>query len=97
MPVSISGSGGHNAAFHVACTLVLGFGLSQEEAFRVMADWNQACRPPWSEKELRHKLADAEKQPGERNYLRDAPRDADATNVDAATANAFGSGATLRR
>jgi KaiC/GvpD/RAD55 family RecA-like ATPase len=73
---------------------VLGFGLSQEEAFRVMADWNQACQPPWSEKELRHKLADAEKQPGERNYLRDAPRENDATTSDGAAANAFSSRAT---
>ena len=27
LPPSVSGSGGHNAAFHAACSLVLGFRL----------------------------------------------------------------------
>lgn len=71
---SISGSGGHNAAFYVACVLVLGFGLSTDESLALMREWNQACQPPWSERELAHKVAQAEKQPGERNYLRDVPQ-----------------------
>lgn len=73
MPPSISGQGGHNAAFHAACVLVQAFGLSPDEAYPVMLGWNAACTPPWSEKDLRHKLADALKQPGQRGYLRDVP------------------------
>lgn len=70
-PPSVSGSGGHNAAFYVACVLVMGFGLSSDESLGLMREWNQACQPPWSERELQHKVSQAEKQPGERNYLRD--------------------------
>lgn len=70
MPPAISGQGGHNKCFHAACVLVLGFGLSQEEAFQAIQEWNARCEPPWSEKEIRHKLSQADKQPGDRNYLR---------------------------
>jgi hypothetical protein len=31
--------------------------------------WNLSCEPPWTEKELRHKVADAMKQPGPNGYL----------------------------
>jgi replicative DNA helicase len=70
VPPSISGSGGHNAAFHAACILVLGFGLSESEAIQVMNEFNQRCDPPWSEREINHKVQQANKQPGERCYLR---------------------------
>jgi hypothetical protein len=69
IPGAISGSGGHDATFHTVCVLVLGFGLSVDDAFPLLAEWNQTCAPPWSERELRHKLADADKQPGERGCL----------------------------
>ena len=72
MPGAISGSGGHNAAFHVACVLALGFGLSEEECHRVFSEYNQRCEPAWSEQEIRHKITSATAQPGQRNYLRDA-------------------------
>lgn len=73
LPEAVSGQNGHGATFHAACVLVLGFGLSPDEAFPVLAQWNAThCKPEWSEQELRHKLADANKQSGERNYLRDA-------------------------
>jgi len=62
MPAAVSGGGGHNATFHVACVLVQGFGLSVEQAWPLFAEFNQRCEPPWSEKELRHKLAGADKQ-----------------------------------
>jgi len=74
MPPSISGSDGHGVAFRTACILVLGFGLTREEAMLLLSEWNQSCRPPWSEKELLHKVEEANKQPGERNFLRDTPQ-----------------------
>ncbi|HVX15987.1 MAG TPA: DnaB-like helicase C-terminal domain-containing protein [Pirellulales bacterium] len=72
MPVSISGSGGHNAAFNVACRLVIDFALTEAQALGLMSEWNLGCQPPWSEKELRHKVGDAAKQPGDRGRLRNA-------------------------
>lgn len=69
-PPSVSGSSGHNAAFHVACVLVMGFQLDPSQALIVMREWNQLCQPPWSERELQHKIDSAQKQPGERGFLR---------------------------
>lgn len=57
--VSVSGQGGHDAAFHAAMLAVEGFGLSADESFSVMQSWNARCSPPWSERELRHKISDA--------------------------------------
>lgn len=72
LPEAVSGQGGHDRTFHAACVLVCGFGLSPDEAYPVLCEYNQRCNPPWSEKDLHHKLDDAAKQPGPRNYLRDA-------------------------
>lgn len=66
---AVAGSSGHNQAFNVACKLACGFALPVEDALEVMRPWNERCSPPWSEKELRHKLQDASKQPGEKGYL----------------------------
>lgn len=70
MPPAVSGERGHDRTFHVACVLVLGFGLTEQEAFWVIAEWNQSCRPPWSDHDLNRKLAQANKRAGERCYLR---------------------------
>jgi hypothetical protein len=69
MPPAVSGQGGHNKTFQAACTLVLGFGLGQSQSLALLSEWNQRCDPPWSEKELEHKIDDANKQPGWRGYL----------------------------
>lgn len=70
LPPAVSGQNGHSATFRAACTAVLGFDLSPEEAFPLLSEWNQShCQPPWEEHELRHKLEDADKQPDERGYL----------------------------
>ena len=70
----MAGQGGHNVAFKSACVLVLGFGLTPSEALVLLAQWNARCEPPWSERELRHKIASADKQTGARGYLRDSDR-----------------------
>lgn len=72
MPGAVSGQGGHNATFRVACVLVLGFALSESEAMTLLREWNAGCQPPWSERELEHKIRSASQQPGERGCLRDA-------------------------
>ena len=33
-----------------------------EEAWPLLLEWNQQCEPPWSERELAHKLSDALKK-----------------------------------
>ena len=73
MPPAISGSGGHPATFNVAVALCHGFDLKEEEAWPILLQYNTHCEPPWSEKELKHKLAGARQltrhhQP--RGYLR---------------------------
>lgn len=73
MPPAVSGQNGHTATFKVACVLVLGFGLSESESLALMHEFNQTCNPPWSDKELNHKIRQAAKQSGERNYLRNIP------------------------
>lgn len=71
IPPAIAGQRGHDRTFQAACVLVLGFGLPNSDALALLSQWNQSCDPPWTQKELEHKVADAAKQPGERNYLRD--------------------------
>lgn len=75
LPPAVSGSGGHNACFKAACVLVLGFGLDRGNALNLLREYSQGCTPPWSERELAHKIDSASKQPGERNYLRNTPQD----------------------
>lgn len=56
---AISGYRGHDRTMRVAGVLVQKFGLSIEHAMPLFREWNEQCEPPWSEKELRHKLQDA--------------------------------------
>lgn len=61
MPPAIQGQGGSDATFAVAKKLVHDFDLPHGEAMSIMQDYNARCVPPWSEKELVHKLEDAAK------------------------------------
>ena len=72
MPVSVSGENGSAKCFHAACVLVQGFDLSPDQAMALMRVWNQGCQPPWSERELQHKIDDANRLIGDRGYLRNA-------------------------
>jgi hypothetical protein len=70
IPPAVSGHGGHDQTFAVACRLVRDFGLSVEEARPVLKAYNLRCLPPWEEWELDHKLADADEYDGLRGlYL----------------------------
>ncbi len=59
IPPAVAGNGGDAATFCVCCRLVRGFALEDEDALGVLAEWNSACVPPWSEEELRAKLKGA--------------------------------------
>jgi len=56
IPPAVAGQHGDVATFRVCCRLVRGFALDDDDALNVLADWNNACSPPWSEPELRAKL-----------------------------------------
>ena len=61
LPPAVSGSGGHNATLHVACECFR-FGLSTSEAWDALQWFNaNRCSPAWNERDLRHKLEDAER------------------------------------
>jgi hypothetical protein len=55
----VSGCGGHNQTFNIACTLVNGFGLDEPSALEWLGLYNQECKPPWSRAELIHKVRSA--------------------------------------
>ncbi len=85
MPPAISGQGGHNATYAAATALVHGFGLDTDAAYKLLTDrFNPRCIPPWSERELRHKVEDAATKPHSRSsgWLRDAEREGNARDVD---------------
>jgi hypothetical protein len=56
---AISGQRGHDRTFRVACVLAIKFGLTLDQAWPLFLEWNSQCEPPWSQKELLHKLQDA--------------------------------------
>ena len=55
---AVSGQHGHDATYRVACKLVE-FGLTRIEAEPLLTEYSERCKPPWSDKELKHKLEDA--------------------------------------
>lgn len=77
MPVAVAGQHGHDATFKVALTLVHGFGLSERDAMPILEEYSNRCSPPWSRKEIAHKLSSAAQHARSckpRGYLRDAQR-----------------------
>lgn len=72
MEPSVAGAGGHDAFFNAVRALLHGFGLSPAEARPFADEFNARCSPPWSEREIEHKLKSvdglASKWP--RGYLR---------------------------
>lgn len=60
LPPAISGSGGHSATYRAATVLMHGFALGETEALPLLTAWNHThCQPPWTERDLRHKLRSA--------------------------------------
>jgi hypothetical protein len=76
MSPSISGAGGHDAAWRAALALVRGFDLPAPVALDLLSrEFNPRCKPAWSARELDHKVSnadsDASLSPG---YLLDDPK-----------------------
>jgi hypothetical protein len=63
-PPAISGQGGHNQTFALTQALVNGFCLDPDVALALLREhYNPRCEPPWSEKELQHKVNSATATP----------------------------------
>ncbi|MCA9309574.1 MAG: bifunctional DNA primase/polymerase, partial [Phycisphaerales bacterium] len=78
MPESISGLNGHDRAYAAATAVVHGFDLDADTGFSILWEhFNARCDPPWSEKELRHKVEDAAGKPHDmpRGWLLNAQRE----------------------
>jgi hypothetical protein len=75
IPGAVSGAGGHTQTWQAALAVVRGFSLSEEDAFALLAsEYNPRCDPPWSEKELRHKVENAARDATiPSGYLLEAP------------------------
>jgi len=71
---AVEGEGGSDITFRVACTLVNDWALDGDQALEYLRSYSARCQPPWSEKELQHKIDDAlgATHPKPRGCLRDA-------------------------
>ncbi len=70
MDPAIDGQAGHKATWAVACALVKGFSLGERDALAILTnDYNPRCQPPWSAKELEHKIRQASKAKLPDGYL----------------------------
>jgi hypothetical protein len=57
---SVSGQGGHDTTFKVACTLVHGFDLGDADVLSLLEHYNAIkCDPKWTTAELSHKASNA--------------------------------------
>jgi hypothetical protein len=59
MDPAISGERGHDRTFSVAMKLVEGFALTDDEVLELLREYSDRCQPPWSERDLRHKVESA--------------------------------------
>jgi hypothetical protein len=66
----IQGQNGSNPAYRAAQVLVNGFNLSPADAKPLMQRYSARCSPPWSDKEIDHKLDDALKKGDKKNRPR---------------------------
>lgn len=59
-PPAVSGNNGHDTTFATALKVGPGFDLPKEMAFRLLRDhYSPRCDPPWSDKEIWHKVDDS--------------------------------------
>lgn len=63
VPGAVSGQGGHSATYDLARVLAHDFALSEGESLQILEQWNQRCSPPWSRKDLEHKVRQAATKP----------------------------------
>ncbi len=85
MPPAVAGNGGHSQTYSAATALVHGFELDVSVALQILSEhYNVRCDPPWSEKELQHKIDQAATKPHDRlfGWLRDGQLNEPVDDVD---------------
>jgi putative DNA primase/helicase len=69
---SVSGQEGSKKTFGAVCRVGPGFDLAPDVALRLIrTHYNPRCQPPWTEKDLAHKVEDAYKTEPRRGWLLD--------------------------
>lgn len=58
---AVSGSSGHQQTWAAALAVTVGFDLTDDEAYALLTEYNARCQPPWTERELWHKVRSASK------------------------------------
>lgn len=83
IPLAISGQHGHDATLSAANAIVVGFDFSHDSdaAWQLMQEFNQRCDPPWSDKDLRRKLSEADRLACENNITRGWLRSGEAAEL----------------
>lgn len=73
---AVSGDSGHSVTFNAVAHVMFGFDLDANTTYDLIAsEYNPRCDPPWSERELKHKIDSAAKTcKRTRGYLLDADR-----------------------
>jgi P4 family phage/plasmid primase-like protien len=65
---AVDGEQGHNTTYRAACVVVRDFAVEYQDAWPLLLEYNKRCLPPWSLKELEHKLDDADNYPDPRGW-----------------------------
>jgi putative DNA primase/helicase len=58
-PGAIEGTGGDVLTYRAACSVLVGYDNTEEDAFALLSEWNARCVPAWSPRELRQKIRNA--------------------------------------
>ncbi len=86
IPGGVQGEHGSNPCYRAACVLVHEYALSDTDSFNILYEYSQRCTPPWTEKELWHKIDQAHKETRHDRpygYLRDSrPEPADESSEE---------------
>jgi len=84
IPSAIMGQNGSVPTLCAANAIFWGFGLSEEQGWPVLVEYSNRCEPPWSERELRHKMSEAINKPPDkpRGWLLESMRDVQYSGVD---------------
>lgn len=69
-PPAVAGNDGHGHTYHVVSELLHGWDLGPNQVLGLIRDWNARCDPPWTAKELNHKV----EQAMSRSHEYDKPR-----------------------
>ena len=67
-PPAVEGYEGDRQTWLVTLATVNGYDLSDDEALEVMRIYSSRCRPPWSDKQLRHKINSARRLQMDRGF-----------------------------